>query len=199
MSPYDQFNEDGAERLRYEFPLTAESRVIDAGAFTGEWSARIAEKFGCHIEAFEPIRKYAEVYRQRMNGFRSRMHVCALSDRDGAAEIVVDQEANSIVWGRVGRDIIPVETVEASRYFEELGLPDIDLMKVNIEGAEYALMEHLIATGWIPRIRSLLIQWHRFLPEYEARYEGIRAGLEATHRLLWDYPWVWQAWERIEA
>jgi hypothetical protein len=68
-------------------------------------------------------------------------------------------------------------------------------LKLNIEGAEYDVLDRLATAGVLPRIRSLVIQFHRVVPESDRRRDMIQAKLAQTHHLVFDYPFVWERWE----
>ena len=70
----------------------------------------------------------------------------------------------------------------------------IDLMKINIEGGEYDLLEHLIKTGWIDKIINIQVQFHDFVENAEARMLAIQNDLAKTHELTYQYKFVWENW-----
>jgi hypothetical protein len=71
------------------------------------------------------------------------------------------------------------------------------MMKVNIEGGEYELLDHLIDTGLICRVRDVQVQFHDdVLPDADRRMRAIQAGLSKTHTLLWQHEWIWECWRR---
>jgi hypothetical protein len=72
---------------------------------------------------------------------------------------------------------------------------EIGCLKLNIEGAEYDVLDRLCDAGMLPGIRSLLLQFHRFTPDDERRRASIQARLAEAHRLIFDYPFVWERWE----
>jgi hypothetical protein len=47
----------------------------------------------------------------------------------------------------------------------------------------------------LPRIRSLLIQFHRVVPNCDTKRDVLRAKLAQTHHPVFDYPFVWERWE----
>lgn len=53
----------------------------------------------------------------------------------------------------------PVECFDFSAWLERLNRHEV-VLKMDVEGAEYALLEHLIKTGMIKRVGLLLIEWH---------------------------------------
>jgi FkbM family methyltransferase len=93
-----------------------------------------------------------------------------------------------------GGPAVEVEIRDAVSAFSELGLDRIDLLKVNIEGAEYDLLDHLLAAGVVPRIRYLLVQFHEWHPGAHGRRRAIRRALGRTHEVVWDHPWIFELW-----
>ena len=52
-----------------------------------------------------------------------------------------------------------VECVDFAAWLDRLNRDDV-VVKMDVEGAEYMLLEHMIATGTIERVGLLLIEWH---------------------------------------
>lgn len=70
----------------------------------------------------------------------------------------------------------------------------IDLIKINIEGGEYDLLEHLLDANFVEQIENLQIQFHDFVENASARMKKIQNRLEKTHYLTYHYPFVWDNW-----
>jgi hypothetical protein len=66
-------------------------------------------------------------------------------------------------------------------------------MKINIEGAEYCVLESLIDN--IEKIGGILVQFHK-IDFYQQRYDDIAEELSKTHNLKWRFPFVWEYWEQ---
>jgi len=77
-----------------------------------------------------------------------------------------------------------------------MGHDSIDLLKMNIEGGEFPLLERLLDAGLMPRIKRLQIQFHEFVPDAHARRAALVARMEETHQRQWNYDWVWECWSR---
>jgi hypothetical protein len=73
---------------------------------------------------------------------------------------------------------------------------DVRLMKVNIEGGEYELLERMLECGLTTRVADLQIQFHNFSPDAAERMAAIQRGLAATHRPTYQYRFVWENWRR---
>jgi hypothetical protein len=83
----------------------------------------------------------------------------------------------------------------ASDFFTEENIKCVDLMKINIEGGEYDLLDHLISSGLIPLIKNIQIQFHRDFPYAEERMSKIQQKLAQTHTLSFQYRFVWENWK----
>lgn len=92
-----------------------------------------------------------------------------------------------------------VRIVSAVDYIRGQGYSTIDLMKINIEGGEYELLHALLDDpDMIKGIRYLQIQFHDFIPDAKEMRAEIRRRLSETHELMWDFPFIWESWQRVE-
>ena len=71
-------------------------------------------------------------------------------------------------------------------------------MKVNIEGGEYDLLEGLIENGLTARIRNIQVQFHDFVPNAYERMKNIQLSLSKTHKITYQFEFVWENWELNE-
>ena len=88
-----------------------------------------------------------------------------------------------------------IEFRDIYEVINDLGINKIDLMKINIEGAEYKLLDRIIDTGLINNINHLQIQFHKKdieNPEYKR--EKAISKLSETHNNIWSYYYVWERW-----
>lgn len=68
-----------------------------------------------------------------------------------------------------------VPAIALGALFDELGWESVDLVKLDIEGAERRVLDD--APNWLPRVRHLLVELHdRFEPGCEAAFERALAG-----------------------
>jgi hypothetical protein len=79
---------------------------------------------------------------------------------------------------------------------DELGIREVDLLKVNIEGGEYDLFDRLIETDWLRSVRLVSVQFHEWHPKAYRRRRAIRRALARSHTEVWCYSWVWEYWSR---
>ena len=79
----------------------------------------------------------------------------------------------------------------------DLNIKTIDLLKLNIEGSEYDLIERLIETDYIKKVEQLKIQFHDNVNDAKSRRVDIRNKLSKTHSEIWSYYFIWEYWEKI--
>lgn len=190
------FRDRGDETLRLDYPLSPESVVFDLGGHEGNFASAIHDKYGCTVYVFEPIPAFYERIRHRFEFNPKVKPFCvALGDRTAVETIVVAGEASSLFG--VGGERIAVQLQRAVDFIAQSGLRRIALVKINIEGAEYPLLEDLLAHGDITIFDDIQIQFHDFvIPDAKERMSRIQAQLSETHELTYQYEFVWENWRR---
>ena len=184
----------GDETRRHDYPLGADAVVLDVGGYEGGWAERARERFGCAPHVFEPVPEYATAIETRLAGGRAIVHRFGLAGATREANFTMADDGSSAL--RRGGALRRVSVRAAADVFRELGLERVDLMKVNIEGGEYELLEHLLDRGLMPRIEWLQVQFHDFVPGARRRMREIQRRLAVTHALDWQYVFVWESWRR---
>jgi FkbM family methyltransferase len=115
--------------------------VFDVGANVGVWSL-LAAKRGARVHAFEPVPALVERLRRhaQLNGLDIVINACAIGAQNGAMPFFEVRQGNSGASSfvrRGGSDIrieVPVMTLDT--YIERGQTDRVDLMKVDVEGAE---------------------------------------------------------------
>ncbi|BCX12979.1 MAG: hypothetical protein KatS3mg067_1917 [Thermosynechococcus sp.] len=190
------FKDKGDETLRLNYPLTAHSTVVDIGGYLGDFADAIHSRYGCRVLVFEPVEEY---YRQCLERFAANpkieIHNYGLGAQDANRPIEIKGDGSSFI----GELSTPqpqrlAQLRRVDKALEALGVHNVDLMKINIEGGEYDLLDTLITTGWVNHVRFLQIQFHHFVPNANERRRAIREKLSATHVEMWNYEFVWESW-----
>jgi FkbM family methyltransferase len=173
------------------------SIVLDVGAFIGEWSERISKRYGSTIYAFEPNLSVLHALARRLADHPNVIRLeYGLGIADRTATLTLAGPGSSIYTDDRELDTAEVQIRDVVGVLDELGIAEIDLIKVNIEGGEYDLFDRLIEADWLPRIRLVSVQFHEWHPKAYRRRRAIRRALARTHMEVWCYPWVWEYWRR---
>lgn len=188
-------NGDETLRLRYD-ELTQESTVFDLGGYKGQWSSDLFARYCCEIYCFEPVRAFATAIEEKFS-HNPKIHVFpfGLAEQTKGATISHGADGSSMFAGSGQENI---QLVQAASFFKKNNIKKIDLLKINIEGGEYDLLDHLIESGSIAMIDNLQIQFHNFFPEAAQRMRAIQTNLSRTHRITWQYEFVWENWKKNE-
>lgn len=184
------------EEPRYDYKLNKSSLVFDVGGYEGKWSNEIYQKFNCKVWIFEPHPVFYKNLLERFSGIvqitvfpfglGSKTEKLALSDDTFSSSIFKINDNNEI----------SVEIKNITEFLQEQNIEEIDLMKINIEGAEYELLESLIKTDRISSIKNLQVQFHNFVDNAYERMTRIKKEINKTHNSTYAYRFVWDFWER---
>jgi len=178
---------------RYTYPLTKGSVVFDVGGYEGEWTETICKKYDCQVYVFEPVKEYYEKLEKKfMNNKKIHVFGFGLAGRTHTAKISHQAESSSTF--KRSSDSETINLVDIKSFCDEHKIGKIDLIKINIEGGEYELLDRILATGLIRKIDRLLIQFHDFVLNGELKMEGIQRKLSKTHKPTFQYWFVWENW-----
>ena len=189
------FSVKGDQTLRLEYQLSHDSLVFDVGGYKGRWAADIHKRFNCSLFIFEPVKQYAEVIKKRFESEpRVRVFAYGLGSGNRVDTIGLSDDASSVV--RPAKQTVEIEMRDVVDFLKAEGVQKIDLVKINIEGGEYELLEALLKSGFCERIENFQIQFHDFFPDSAARMTTIQSRLAKTHELTWQYPFIWENWRK---
>jgi len=184
--------DNGDTKFRLDYDLDQNSVVFDLGGYNGQWASDMFSKYCCNILIFEPVEIFAQNIKDRFsNNPNIRVIQKGLSGADKVTGMSNSLDSSSMYKGHLVEDVTLVRAID---YFKKYNIHRIDLMKINIEGGEYDLLEHLIATNFIKNIVNLQIQFHDFVPKAEERMRNIQDDLGKTHKLTYQYEYVWENW-----
>jgi FkbM family methyltransferase len=182
----------GDQTLRFEYDLDERSVVFDAGGYLGDWAAEISARYCSTLHVFEPVNEFAGAIRRRFaRNPRVHVHQLGLAGRTEAGSVGLAADASSIYAS--GPNTEAIQLVGVLDFIEQNAIERIDLLKLNIEGAEYDVLEKLLE-GWdVRRVHDLQIQFHQG-PGSDARRDRIRSELARTHELTYDFRYIWENW-----
>lgn len=185
--------ENDAEHLRYEYDLKPNSMVIDVGVYKGEFIKKIVEKYNCFVIGFEPVSEY---FCQAVNNLKENKKVkiynFGLGKETRQEYISVDKDRSSIC---INNQNCQKEQITIRSFIEVISLYSIlsvDLIKINIEGCEYELLESIIENDLQRLFKNIQVQFHDFIPNAYQKRSKILEYLLETHCPTYCYPFVWE-------
>lgn len=160
------------------------SVFVDIGAHVGQYSLRAARLLEPHGEvvAFEPTPTNAAQFQlnARLSALANiRLLACGVSDASGLARMAQLHPANSGGTAIV-HDQRPISHVASlvtmADAVHATGLTRIDVMKIDVEGHEPAVLRSVFSPG-VPRPRHLIVELLPTAFDYEGGADSIPAYL----------------------
>ena len=195
MKTHAQWNKERGDLThRLNYNLNADSIVFDLGGYHGDWAQNIHNKHKCEVWIFEPAKEYYDKIVKRFeNNDKVKVFQFGLSGVDQTLNIYMNGDATSTHQEIGTPEIITLKS--CSEFMEEYSIKNVDLVKINIEGGEYELLETLIERDELSLFDNLQIQFHSYVDNHEARKEEIRKALAVNHASTYMFT-VWENWKR---
>ena len=188
------------EHILHTAELDEDSVVLDIGAYIGEWAQDMRGRYNCTVHAFEPEpRNFRQLEKRTAQDAGIHAYSYGLGDRDETVRMSLEflgSTAFGDIEGEQGVDWDEAQIRDVAALWPTLGLDNVDLMKVNIEGGEFPMFERMIECQLLDKVDCYLIQFHEWHPGAYSRRRKIQRALARTHTLEWDYHFVWEKWVR---
>lgn len=188
-------------RFRHRMRTLAPGGVmIDCGANVGDVSALFLDK-GYVVHAFEPDPDARAALERRFAGQDGLVvHPQAVAAKPGRAtlfrkpELSVDAiegtQSSSLVRRDLHENGIDVEVIDLTAFIADLGRK-VDVVKLDVEGAEVEILEAVLEKRLDRQIGQLLVETHeRFSPEIAARTAAIRKRVGELGINNIDLDWI---------
>lgn len=163
--------------------LDGESIVYSLGVGDDiDFDLAIIGQYGVEVHAFDPTPSSVDMLSDRQLPDRFRFHPWAVAATDGSLKfyprLKKDGSRSDVMYTMIAEeatrdDAIEVPAYSLSTIVGKLGHRRIDLMKMDIEGAEYEVLDGLLASPVKPV--QLLVEFHH-------RFPGI--GLDKTAGII---------------
>ncbi|NIA69074.1 FkbM family methyltransferase [Pelagibius litoralis] len=176
--------------------------AIDCGANVGRFTLPLARS-GATVYAFEPNPDAFDRLSQDLAAFDNvQLHQKAVAEAAGTMKLYLHEfaEDDPLKWstgssllafkGNVREDtFVSVEVVDLAAFMAQLDKP-VALLKMDIEGAEVAVLERLLERGLENRIGQAFVEVHdRKMPELAERTNRLRALLRKRGLTNFDLNW----------
>ncbi len=147
-----------------------------------EFDLALIEKYGVDVHAFDPTPSSVDMLGKRKLPSRFAFHPWAVTANDGKLtfypRLRKDGSKSEVMYTMVAEEATIDDAIEVPAYklatiCRTLGHDKVDLMKMDIEGAEYEVLEALLASPMKPI--QLLVEFHHRFPGF---------GLKRTEDLI---------------
>jgi len=177
--------------------------VVDLGANQGWFTQQILDRAD-EIHAVEPDPLVFEILRRNVASRTNvRLYNAAIGAEDGEVTFYRQLEfdaqnparnsvASSVFSGHEavnGAQGITVPQIGIVSFLEKIARP-VDLMKIDIEGAEVPVLETLLSSTMLNTVSVILVETHEHvLPELANRTDALRQRIKRLERPKIDLNW----------
>jgi len=153
------------------------------------WDAALAERFALTVDAFDPTPASVAWVAGRGLPPGVRFHPTGLAAHDGTLRFAPPRRGSRFNYRPLQSDAAATDAVVApvrrlATHLRLLGHDRLDVLKMDIEGGEYAVLDDLLADG-LP-VRQLLVEFHHHFPGVgiDRTERAVRALERAGYRIF---------------
>ena len=126
---------------------------------------------GCQVHGFDPTPKSLSWVADNIRNDRFSIHPWALGDEDGTMELWLPDNPDHVSAScrksdRTSDSSFIAECKRLPTIMKLLGHRKVDVLKMDIEGAEYTVIKTMAADGTLERISCLLVEFHHWMPSF---------------------------------
>lgn len=140
------------------------------------WERAVMERHGCQLFGFDPTPKSVIYIQDQLRKgllnaslFHHKEEGIAL--KKGNMTFSLPKNPNHVLMFagkfagvQTSQDVVNVAVAPLQQWMAESGHSTLDVLKMDVEGTEYDMLESWLAEGWLP-FRQLLVEFHhRFWP-----------------------------------
>jgi len=155
------------------------------------------EKYHSTVYVFEPIEEYYDHITKRFSANENiKVYNFGLSCINKKTKILLNDDGSSVHGVGSSSDYEVIDLKNITDFIKENNIDIIDLMKINIEGGEFEVLPELIKTNDIVKVDNIQVQFHEFADQAKYKRGEIQKNLRKTHKLTYEYYFVWEGWEK---
>jgi len=155
----------------------------------------LIEKYGCTVHAYDPTPKSVAWVKRSIHDARFVLHEMAIASADGTLRLYLPKRTDFVSASlqpgeHTSQEYVDVPARRIATIVQSLGAGRVDVLKLDIEGAEYGVLADLLRESSAIYPDQLALEFHHFYPEF-----GIRATRDAVsllrrsgYRLCWVSP-----------
>jgi FkbM family methyltransferase len=146
---------------------------IDIGAYIGDTLAKALNKFK-NIDYFYAFEPYPDSFNLLKKQYESSNIICinkAVGTKNEIIKLYLHKDIDIIPKYCVGNStikekinvsnkFIKVECVDFNEFLNNFNIDDEIILKIDIEGGEYKLLNHLLKSNKLNLIKKIYCEWH---------------------------------------
>lgn len=160
------------------------------------FESALLKRFNCQIFGFDPTPCSVEFTAKNVRHPKFVTTPFALAAHDGTIAFTAppksatDQVSASAIasYCRKSNDTVNVPCLTLESALKKCGTSKVDVLKMDIEGAEFAVIEQAVANGWLQEVSQILVEFHHFLPGLSSNQT--RSAVSALQNAGFEIAWI---------
>jgi FkbM family methyltransferase len=173
--------------------LGADSVVYSFGV--GEdasFDLSLIKKYACRVFGFDPTPKSIAWVRREIRNELFQFHALAISDQDGVLRLFCPCNPDHVSAcfapsARTSGQFFDAPCETLSTTMRRLGHPSVHVLKMDIEGAEYGVLDQAADNESLGKVHQLLVEFHHWMPPFTIMHTkgALRRLSKAGFRVAW--------------
>jgi FkbM family methyltransferase len=159
----------------YVAPLSGKEEEVVYAFGVGEdasFEQSIIEKYNPRVYAFDPTPKSIQYVKDKEWPQNFNFIPVGLADFNGTARFYAPENPAHVSHSIIARhgtesNYIEVEMRRLADLARELGHTKIDILKMDIEGSEYSVLDDILRKDYPLQVDQILVEFHHFFDEVE--------------------------------
>jgi FkbM family methyltransferase len=156
----------------------------------------LIERYGCQVHGSDPTPNSVAFIRKTMQHPNFHAHTVALMDHDGTVSFALPPDAESVAvsasavagYVQTNEEVFAVPCLTLLSARTAFDVPKIDVLKMDIEGAEYQVIAQAVAQGWLADVSQVLVEFHHFLPTMSV--QQTEDAVASLRSIGFDIAWI---------
>ena len=196
----DFIKQDKIKDFRHNYSLKNKPIIFDCGAYKGEWTNKMYEKYK-HLDpnfyCFEVVEEFVCILKNKFtHNTNVKIFPYGLGLGNHSITFEVSDIATSTFSFNDNSKLKEGKIIDFMEFVCQNSISEIDLLKMNIEGGEYELLENIILSNFVENCVNIQIQFHNYGQWCVDKRDKIKVELAKTHKLTYDFDWTFENWER---
>ena len=189
--PSVKYGDPNNDWVFYPTLINSQSRILSFGV--GEnlsFEYELVKRFDCKVDVFDPTPKSIAWFKKNNSVQSIVLHEYGVSDVDGFLKFMPpdnpDHVSHTVVKGIYKTTPIKLRVQKLSTILENLHIKNIDILKMDIEGSEYTVINDLINSCIRPS--QILVEFHHRFSAFS--FESTQGSVDALRGYGYDVIYV---------
>ena len=179
-----------------KFEIKENPIIFDVGGYMGDFVQLCLDRYkNPTVYVFEPVFSF---YEKIVNRYKTNENIkvfnFGLSDITREELITINGDASSINLKSDKSESIKLKSIK--EFLFEENIFGVDLIKINIEGEEYALLEYLSSIPELNVFENYLVQFHTFIDGHIEKKQLILDKIKKYYDVIFNFEFIFEGWSQ---